>query len=128
MASYEAEGLIMFDSWERAEGHSLVTDKPVHAEVERVFRLADQGRSERILEEAATYAEENGWRMQRDLTVSTLFVGAKSMEPGDARLGISLAASDPLHDPDGPRVLRIHLDFGSVRFDETTTTSIVEDG
>lgn len=128
MASYEADGIVMIDAWQRAEGRDPFFRKRTPAEVGRVYRISDQGQADQVLEEAATFAQANGWRMQRDMTVPTLFVGAKSMEPGDGRLGISLAASDPLHDPDGPQVLSIHLDFGPVRFDETTTTSVVEGG
>jgi hypothetical protein len=129
IASYEAEGIVLVDSWERAEGRDLFFRTPTHAEVVRSFRIVDQSRSERVLEEAAAYAEANGWRLAPARTSpATGYRGAKQLAPGDARLVVSLGAADPLHDPDGPRVLRIHLDFGPVRFDGTTTTSVVEGG
>lgn len=125
MAEYEAEGIELIDSWERGEGRDLFFRKPTHAEVERVFRIVDQSQSKGVLEEAAAYAEENGWRVRDSSTSSNSgYGGAKKLGPGDGRLGVSLIPADPLHDPDGPRVLRIHLDFGPVRFDETTTSMV----
>jgi hypothetical protein len=128
MASYEAEGIELIDAWEQAEGHSLVADKPIHAEVGRTFRIVDQDRAVHVLEEAADYAEANGWRLTtiRDSVVvsaSSGYGGAKDLGPGDGRLSVALIPDDPLNDPDWPLVLRIFLDFGSVRFDESTTTS-----
>jgi len=122
MASYEAPGIVLIDAWEVPEGRDIIMDSPTHAQVGRTYRIEDQGQAERVLEEAATYAESNGWRLTPSRPSPTGYGGAKDLAPGDARIGISLVAADPLNDRDGPRVLRIHMDFGSVRFDDTTTS------
>lgn len=65
MASYEADGIVLIDSCERAEEHSLVTDKPVHhAEVGRTYQILDQSRAEQLVAEAAAVAESDGWRFR----------------------------------------------------------------
>jgi len=128
MAAYEADGIVLIDSWERPEGHSLVTDKPVHAEVGRRYRIVDESRAEQLVAEAAAVAESEGWRLNapRD-DPPTGFRGAKRLVSGDARLIVSLVPEAPSRDSEGTRILRVILDFGSVRFDEATT-SVVGNG
>jgi hypothetical protein len=124
VADYEAPGLQLIDSWERAEGRDFFMDKPVHAEVGRTYRIADQDQAERILNDAVEFAQGHEWRLEPSIiSPNTLYIGAKDLGPGEGRLSIALGAADPLHDPDGQRVLQVLLDFGPVRFDDTTTTA-----
>jgi hypothetical protein len=123
MATYEAEGLVLFDSWEREEGRNIVTDKPAHAEVGRRYRIQDPVQAEEILARVALFAESEGWRVSP--TVSdppTGFRAAKQLGPGEARLIVSLVAEDPSGGSDPPSVLRLVLDFGFVRIGSTTTS------
>jgi hypothetical protein len=123
MSENEAEGIILVDAWERANQPGFLGGKPTHAVVGPPYRIEDQGRAESVLTEAAAFAKSQGWRMQEDVTVSTLFTASKPLPPGGGRLGLALGAVDPVHDPDGPRVLNILLDFGSVWFHDTTTST-----
>lgn len=127
MASYEAEGVSLIEAWEQEEGHSLVTDKPVHAEVERLYQIADQNQADQVLADAVAAAESHGWQIAPSSTTPTLgYRAAKELPPGDGRLRVSLVPADPLNEPQSPPVLRIVLDFGSVRFDSTTTSNVEE--
>jgi hypothetical protein len=124
MADYQAQGIELVDAWEQAERPGFLGGKPTHAEVGRTYRIVDQSRVDEILTEAVEFAASQGWRLQPSGTSPTAGSGgSKELAPGDGRLGISLGAADTLHDPDGPRVLRIHLDFGPVRFDNTTPSA-----
>lgn len=123
MASYEADGIVLVDSLEQAEGRELLSGKPIHARVDRTYQIGDQSKTEQVLNEAASYAEAGGWRVEPGGIDPTLgYGGAKDLGPGGARLGISLVAQDPLHDPDGPRALRITLRFGTASVGNTTTS------
>lgn len=123
MAQYEAEGIALDDTFEQPQHPGSQWRRRTHAEVQRSYRIEDQSQVEEVLEEAVEYAEAKGWRMRAsDVSPDSLYMGAKELEPGDGRLFIGLSAADPLNDPDGPRVLTILLDFGSVRFDQSTTT------
>jgi hypothetical protein len=121
MADYEAEGIELVNAMEDAEGHDIIMDMPTHAEVWRKYRIEDQIQVEALLVEAVVYAEAQGWRMQKESDRE--YLGAKALEPGMGRLHLSTPAFDVLNDPDGPRGLRISLDFGPVRFDDDTTTT-----
>ena len=122
MSSYEAEGIELVDAWEESEGRDIVMDAPTHAQAGRTYRIVDELDAESVLNDAVAFAESQGWRMQQDITVSTLFVGSKPLPPGDGRLSLALGPADPTQDPDGSRSLNVLLDFGSVRFDDTTTS------
>jgi hypothetical protein len=125
MASYEAEGIVLIDSWRQAEGRDLIFRKPIHAKVGRTYRILDQSQQETILAEAVEYAESQGWRLTDPRTnqYGTGYGGSKDLAPGRGRLGISVVPADPLNDPNGPKVLSINLDYGTVRFDVDATTS-----
>lgn len=124
MADYEAEGIMLIDAWEQAERPGFLGGKPIHAEVRRKYRIVDQSEAEQLLSEAVAFAEAEGWDLQPSrVSPDTLYIGAKELGPGDGRLSMALGPADPLNDPDGPRVLTILLDFGSVRFDQSTTTA-----
>ena len=123
MASYEAEGIVLIDASEQAERPGFLGGKPTHAQVRRIFRIPDQSQAKIILSDAAKFAQSEGWRLTPSIgSTTTGYGGAKKLAPGDGRLSLSLMPLDPLHDLDGPRVLRIFMDFGSVRFDDTTTS------
>ena len=121
MARYQAEGLDRFDAWSDAEGHDIIMDMPTHAEVGRWYRIENQSQVTALLVEAVSYAEANGWRMQK--VSDREYRGAKELEPAMGRLHLSTQPVDVLHDPEGPVGLRIRLDFGPVRFDDDTTTT-----
>lgn len=124
MADYEAEGIELVDGWEQAERPGFLGGKPTHAEVGRTYRIVDQSQAGRILAEAAESAESQGWRMQPESPHE--YRGERESTAGMGRLHLSIPAEDALHDPDGPRVLRILLDFGPVRFDEKTVPAAGE--
>lgn len=127
MASYEADGIELTATEEFAESTGPFR-KPVHAQVVRTYRIEDQGQAQELLLEAAAFAELEGWRVRPSRSSPTVgYGGTKQLPPGEARLGVSLSAFDPLHDPDGPRVLRISLDYGPVLFDESPAPE-TEDG
>jgi hypothetical protein len=115
MASYEAEGLVLFDAWVYAQRPRFLGGAPVQAEVGRRYRIEDQSQVGQLLQEAVAYAESEGWTMRESLTGrSTLFVGAKELAPGSGKLMIALGPTDPIDDPDGPIGLAIYLDFDPV--------------
>ena len=125
MADYEAEGIDLVDAWEEGEGHNIIMDMPTHADVWRKYRIEDQTKVETLLADAVAYAEAHGWRIEQGSSgvIWDGYRGAKEMELGMARLVVSTGPFDVLDDPDGPKGLTIHLDFGPVRFDEDTTTT-----
>lgn len=124
MASYGAQGIELIDAWEYAEGMGPL-GKPVVAQVGRIYHITDQDQADEVLSEAAEFAELVGWRMTPPITTpADGYGGAKELDVGSARLGVSLVAADPLHDLEGPRVLTVRLDFGPVRFDDSTTTTL----
>ena len=121
MASYEADGIVLIDAWEESEGRDIIMDAPTHAEVGRRYRIEDQNQAEDVLTEAVAFARSQGWRIQAESSLE--YRGTMETSAGTGRLHLSLPAEDVVQDPDGPRLLRILLDFGPVRFDETTTSS-----
>jgi hypothetical protein len=99
-------------------------DMPTHAEVGRTYGIIDQSQAQAILTEAVAYAESRGWQVEPSPSSSdTSYRGTKELPPGRVGLGISLVPEDPLHDIDGPQVLSINLEYGSVRLDNTTTST-----
>lgn len=125
MASYEHEGLVLFDSWEYEEGRDIILDNPTDALVGRRYRIEDQSRAEEQLAAVASAAESEGWRIRSSGSddFSKWFRAAKDLgRPGEGRLIVSLVAEDTARDPEGPMVLRLILDFGFVGFDSTTTS------
>jgi hypothetical protein len=118
MADYVADGVELIAASEQGEGTDFVMDMPTHAEVVRRYRIEDQGQVEQILSDAAAFAESVGWRVQQES--ETEYRGAAELDVGSARIHLSTPVEDIASDPNGPRVLRISMDFGPVRFDETT--------
>ena len=121
MASYEAEGLVLFDSWEYRQRSSFLGSGPRQAEVVRRYRVEDQSQAEEILNEAREVAESEGWQIQQESEFA--YSGVRELDPGMGRLFLMLQAEDILDDPDGPRVLAIFLEFDPVPSDETTISN-----
>ena len=123
MADYEPDGTELEDSWTDGEGQDVVMDMPTHAGVGRTYRILDQTETKAVLDDAAAYAESQGWRLETSATSpDTSYHGEKELAPGEGNLGISLVAADPINDPEGPQLLRITLEYGSVEPDEATTS------
>ena len=118
MASYQADGIELIDSSEQGEGTDIVLAMPTNAEVVRRYRIEDQSRTAEVLSDAVAFSESVGWRMQRES--DSAYLGALDLDVGPGRIHLSTTAEEVLTDPDGPRVLRIYMDFGSVRFDSPT--------
>lgn len=115
MASYEAEGLVLSDSWEHAQRPSVLGAAPRQASVNRSYRIEDQAEAEELLDTAVAFAESEGWTMGPAIGGDpNLFRGTKELVPGSGELTIALGAADPISDPDGPRQLNIHLNFDPV--------------
>lgn len=115
MATYEAEGLVLSDSWEHAQRPSLFGAAPRQAEVGRSYRIEDQSQAEELLADAVAFAESEGWTMRASLTGSPDFYrGTKELVPGSGELSLALGAADPINDPDSPRQLNVHLKFDPV--------------
>jgi hypothetical protein len=112
MADYQAPGLILFDTFQIGEHKSFAGSAPVHAELVQRYRIEDQGEAQDRLLEAVAYAESVGWQMQQEFTAS--FSGRRTLEPGMGYIFVSLGSEDPLHDPEGPRVLGVSLSFDPV--------------
>lgn len=117
MADYQAEGIALILSRDQGEGRSLVTDKPILAEVRRGYRIADQDDMQAVLQKAVAFAESQGWRMEQGSAGPTIFVGEKDLEQGHGRIYITLGPAEPIDDPDGPRVLTIRLEYGPALVD-----------
>jgi hypothetical protein len=112
MASYEADGLELSDSWEYAYRTRLGGGVPHQPEVARTYRIEDQSQARQLLEDAVAFAVSEGWEMTQPLTNRPDFYsGTKELGPGTGELGVWLGAEDPLHDPDGPRRLKILLEY-----------------
>lgn len=112
MASYEADGLELSDSWEYGYRTRLGGGVPHQPEVARTYRMEDQSRDRQLLEDAVAFAESEGWAMTQPLSDKPDFYrGTKELEPGSARMSLALGAEDPLHDPNGPRQLNIFMEF-----------------
>jgi hypothetical protein len=112
MASYGADGLELSDSWEYAYRTRLGGGVPHQPEVARTYWIEDQSRARQLLEDAVAFAESDGWAMTQPLADSPDFhIGTKNLGPGTAELNIWLGAEDPLDDPDGPRKLKILLEY-----------------
>lgn len=109
MADYQAPGLVLFDWWEHGEAGSFMGSGPHHAEAVRVYRIVDQSAAQDRLLEAVTYAESVGWQMEQ--RSAEAFLGRHELEPGMGRLFLAVSAEDPVHDPEGPKVLSISLNF-----------------
>jgi hypothetical protein len=115
MASYQAEGLELSDSWEYAQRGSLLGSGPRQAEVGRTFSIGDQSQAEQLLEDAVEFAESEGWAIRGSLTGRPDFYrGTKDLPPGSARMSISLGAVDPIREPDGPKQLVLHMEYDPV--------------
>ncbi len=115
MASYEAEGLVLSDSWEHAQRPSLLGAAPRQAEVGRSYRIEDQSQAEELLDDAVAFAESEGWTMRASLTGTPDFYrGTKELAPGTGELSLALGAADPINDPDSPSQLNVHLKFDPV--------------
>ncbi|MCI0677952.1 MAG: hypothetical protein L0Z63_02775 [Actinobacteria bacterium] len=122
MASYEAEGVVLIDAWEQGEGMGPL-GKPVHAKVDRTYRIDDPTDADQALKDAVAFAESVGWRLTPSpISPANQFLGSKDLPSGDGRLFIA-SGPDPLQDRSNDWILRIHLDYGPVRFEETTTSS-----
>jgi hypothetical protein len=118
MASYEAEGLDLSDSWEHAQRGSFLGSAPVQAEVGRRYRIEDQSQAVQLLEEAVAFAESEGWTMTQPLQDNPDFYrGTKALVPGSGELGIFLVAVDAIDDPGGPRQLGVKIEFDPVPTD-----------
>jgi hypothetical protein len=112
MASYEAPGLKLSDSWQYAYGARLGGGVPYQAEVTRVYAMQDQSHARQLIGEAVASAESEGWTMTQPLRDKPdTYVGTKELVPGTAQLFIGLGVGDPIHDPNGPRVLIINIIF-----------------
>ena len=116
MAEYQAEGINLFDAFESNEHSGFLGGKPGHAEVGRHYRIENQSEVRNHLEEAVEYAKSQGWRIQKESDRE--YRGTRELEPGTGRIHLSTPVEDILNDPNGPRMLRIYLDFGPVRFDD----------
>ena len=112
MASYEAPGLRLSDSWEYAYRVRLGGGVPRQAEVSRLYTFEVESQARQLLEEAVAFAESEGWTMTQPLTDHPdSYVGTKELVPGSAKLFMGLGALDPIDDPDGPRDLLINIIF-----------------
>ena len=109
MADYQAPGLVLFDTFQLGEHKSIFGSAPVHAELMHRYRIEDQSEAQDRLLEAVAYAESVGWQMQQEFPAS--FSGRRALEPGMGYIFVSVGAEDPLHDPEGPRVLDVSLRF-----------------
>lgn len=112
MASYQAEGLELSDSWEYPQGTGFLGSGPDPAEVGRKYRIEDQAQAERLLSDTVEFAESQGWSMSRPPADKPYFyAGEKELAPGSAKLAVALGAEDPLEDPEGPVALRIRMNY-----------------
>jgi hypothetical protein len=115
MASYEAKGLVLFDSWEHAQRGSFLGSAPRQAGVGRTYRIEDQSQAKQILGDAVEFAEAEGWAMTQPISDNPdFYVGTKELVPGSGELSLGLGAVDPINDPDGPIQLVLHLEYDPV--------------
>lgn len=122
MAKYEAEGLVVSDSWEYGQRSSFLGSAPVQAEVGRTYRIEDQSQAVPLLSDAVALAESEGWTMSKSLTGRPdQYRGTKELAPGSGELSIGLVSADPSNDSDGSRQLVIHLEFDPVPTEESST-------
>jgi hypothetical protein len=115
MASYEADGLELSDSWEYAQRPRLSGGVPHQAEVGRRYQIEDQSQAEQLVEDAVEFAESEGWEMKQPLEDKPdFFSGTKELGPGTGELSVFLVAVDPIHDPDGPIQMRLKIEYDPV--------------
>ncbi len=112
MASYEAEGLELSDSWEYGYRRRLGGGVPHQPEVGRLYQIEDQSQARQLLQEAVAFAESEGWTMTQSPTDQPdVYRGTKELSRASAELGIGLGAVDPTDDPDGPVQLNVFMEF-----------------
>lgn len=118
IASYEAEGIELIRTWQEAQGQGMF-GRPTYATVDRIYRIADQDQLLAVLQDAVSFAESEGWRMEEGITAPTIFVGEKQLPTGIAEIAITLGTGEVIDEADGSSTLNIHLKYRPVS-EETT--------
>lgn len=112
MAHYDSGEIELIESTNVPESRDPFWGKPVHAEVVRLYQVAELEDRDSALSSAVDFAESVGWGMNQSATSSNAFVGSKRLESGEGRLYVGVG-DDPLENNSRGTLMRVVISFES---------------